>query len=136
MIIVLSTFPNSETAQKCATLIIEKELAACVNMINISNSFYKWEGKIQKHPEFLLLIKTTKKAYLQLEHLIKAQNPNKTPEVIYLEIKGGDAAYLSWLDSSVLSKLLSVPLDLSAMKRTATPLRESASAKKPNTLVK
>lgn len=134
MIIVFSTFPDLVSAEKAASLVIEKEFGACVNLLSISKSFYKWEGKLQIHPEFLLLIKTTKRAYTQLEILLKQNNPNKVPEIIYFEIKGGNDEYLSWIQSSVLSKLLSVPLDLSAIKRIGTPLRESTSAKKPSTL--
>ncbi len=136
MILVLSTYPTRKSAEKAARDIVKKELAACVSIVKIEESVYKWKGKIEVHPEYLLLIKTRKKAYLQLEAFIKHAHPHEVPEVIYLNIKGGNKDYLSWIDSVVLSKALRVPLDLTAMKRASEPSKELRSAKNPNVLSK
>jgi len=134
MIIALSTYPDKKRAEEAAEEIVKKELAACVNIIQIGKSIYKWKGKIEKEGEFLLLIKTTKKAYKQLELFIGETHPYEVPELVYFKIEGGNKNYLSWLDKNVLSRLLTVPLDLRVRKREGTPLRTSIKARKPKTL--
>jgi periplasmic divalent cation tolerance protein len=134
MIIVLSTYPDKEKAEEAAKGIVEEELAACVSIIKIENSFYKWKGKLEAHGEYLLIIKTTKKAYTRLEMYIKEHHPYDVPEILFLKIGGGNKEYIQWMDSMTLSKLLTVPLDLSATKRAPVPVKESTKAKKPRTL--
>jgi periplasmic divalent cation tolerance protein len=134
MILVLSTYPTRKSAEKAAKEIVEKELAACVSMIKIDESVYKWKGRVEIHPEYLLLIKTRKKAYLQLETYIKDNHPHEVPEIIYLSIKGGNKDYLEWIESNVLSKALRVPLDLKTLKRASDPSNELKSARNPDTL--
>ncbi|MBI5222983.1 divalent-cation tolerance protein CutA [Candidatus Micrarchaeota archaeon] len=134
MILVLSAYPDLKSAESMALKLVQKELAACVNIVKSENSVYRWKGKIEMHSEYLLFIKTLPKAYPQLELMIKEGHPYSTPEIIVLEVKGGNTDYVSWIDSTVLSRLLSVPLDFRAIKREGVPERESTSAKKPNTL--
>ena len=134
MIIVLSTYPDRETAAKAAMDLVEKEFAACVSIIRIEDSIYRWRGKIEAHPEFLLLIKTTQKSYPRVEAHIKRTHPHKVPEIVWLEVKGGQKDYLEWIDANSLSKLLRVPLDLTATKRASDPSSELISARKPRTL--
>lgn len=136
MILVLSTFPTRETADGAAMSIVEKELAACVSVVKIEDSVYRWQGKIERHSEYLLLIKTTHKAYQQLELHIKQIHPHKVPEIIFLEVKGGQKDYVQWVGSNTLSKLLRVPLDLTALKRASDPSNELKSARNPSTLSK
>ncbi|MBU0532487.1 divalent-cation tolerance protein CutA [Candidatus Micrarchaeota archaeon] len=128
MKIVLSAYPDKEKAEEVATNLVEKELAACVNVIKVENSIYKWKGKIEKRPEYLLVIKTTEKAYKQLEMYIKQNHPYKVAEILKIDVEGGNTEYIQWIEESVLSKLLRVPLDFRATKRI------SESAKKPRTL--
>lgn len=134
MIIVLSTYPDRKSAEKAAEALVEKELAACVSIVKIEHSVYRWKGKIEKSPEYLLIIKTTQSAYPKLEIQIKKTHPHKVPEIIYFGIKG-QRDYLDWVDGSCKSpaKLLSVPLDFSATRRAAEPSSEFTSAKKPRT---
>ncbi len=136
MIIVLSTYPDRKSADEAAQRLVEKELAACVSIINIEQSVYRWKGKIEKSPEYLLIIKTTEKAYPQLETHIKSTHPHSVPEIAYLEVKGGQKDYLDWVNESCRSsaRLLRVPLDLSALKRASEPPSELRSARKPRTL--
>ena len=102
MIIVLSAYPDRKSAEKSASEIVEKKLAACVSMIAIDRSFYRWKGKVEKHPEYLLLIKTTKKAYARLERQIKKTHPHHVPEIIFIEVKGGQKDYLEWVRKSTI----------------------------------
>jgi periplasmic divalent cation tolerance protein len=136
MIIVLSTYPDKVSAAAAAVELVEKELAACVSMIKIEDSVYRWKGKVESATEYLLLIKTSQRAYPQLERLIKARHPHKVPEIAYVEVKGGSKDYLEWVDASSIPKLLRVPLDLRATRRAAEPSSELTSAKKPRTLSK
>jgi periplasmic divalent cation tolerance protein len=136
MIVALSTYPSRETAEEGARSIVEKELAACVSIIKIEQSVYRWKGNIEIHPEYLLIIKTTPKAYMKLEMHIKETHPHKVPEIIYFEVKGGNKEYIQWVQASTLSKLLRVPLDLTALKRASDPSNELNSAKNPSVLSK
>jgi len=136
MIVVLSTYPDRKSAEEAANMLVEKRLAACVSMVKIEQSVYRWKGKIEKSPEYLLIIKTTEKAYPQLETHIKNTHPHSVPEIAYLEVKGGQKDYLDWVNESCSSSamLLRVPLDLSALKRASEPPKEFKSARKPRTL--
>lgn len=134
MIIVLSTYPDRKTAGEAAEMLVEKELAACASIIKTEQSVYRWKGKLEKTPEYLLIIKTTQKAYQQLETEIRKTHPHKVPEIVYFDIKGGQKDYLEWVESNSLAKLLSVPLDFIATGRAGDPSSELTSAKKPKTL--
>ncbi|HSB47184.1 MAG TPA: divalent-cation tolerance protein CutA [Candidatus Bilamarchaeum sp.] len=134
MIIALSTYPDKQSAAKTAFDLVEKELAACVSVVRIEESIYRWKGKIVSDEEYLLIIKTTSKAYPKLEAQIKDTHPHKVPEIIYLEVKGGQKDYLEWVDRNSISKLLRVPLDLSAVKRASEPSMEERRARKPSVL--
>nr|QNO54451.1 divalent-cation tolerance protein CutA [Methanosarcinales archaeon ANME-1 ERB7] len=134
MIIVLSTYPDRKRAEEAASEIVRKELAACVNVIKVGKSFYRWKGKLESEEEHLLLIKTKMKAYKQLEMFIKEGHPYEVPEIIYFRVEGGHRPYLSWLDKNVLSRLLTVPLDLRVTKRAGVPLKEPIKARKPRTM--
>ncbi len=127
MIIVLTTYPDLKTAKKFARKLVEEELAACINVIKIEQSVYRWKGKIKEGDEYQLVIKTTQKAYKQVEHMIKDNHPYELCEIIWFEVNG-ERNYERWIESDTLTKLLRVPLDLRAFKRKAE------SAKKPKTL--
>ncbi len=133
MLIVLSTYPDRESAAKAAMELVKKELAACVSMIKIEDSVYRWKGKIVSDEEYLLLIKTSKVAYSSLEAHIKKTHPHEVPEIISLEVKGGQKDYLDWVARNSMPKLLKVPLDLRATKRASEPSSELIKAKKPST---
>lgn len=134
MIIVLCTYPDKRKAEDAADSIVEKELAACVSILKIEKSVYRWKGRIERLPEHLLIIKSTRKAYKQLEAFIKSIHPHDVPEIVMLEVKEGNKDYLQWVDSNTLSRLLRVPLDLKATRRASDPSRESTKARKPRAL--
>lgn len=102
MIIVLSTYPNKEKAEAAAKQIIEKKLAACVNAIKIESSTYEWKGEIRKDDEYLLIIKSTEKAYKRLDAFIKEKHSYEVPEIIYYEVKGGNKDYIQWVESNTV----------------------------------
>jgi len=98
--IVLVTLPEKTDAAKFARELLDKKLAACVNMLPSCNSLYWWEGKIEEAKETLLIIKTTKNIFDELLMHIKSIHPYSTPEIISLDITKGNIEYLDWLGAN------------------------------------
>ncbi len=99
-LLVLTTFPNIDTAQQVAKQIVQAKHAACVNIIPQIQSIYMWQGKECNESECLALIKTTEKTYLDLEALILSLHPYELPEIIATQITNGSKDYLTWLKTS------------------------------------
>jgi periplasmic divalent cation tolerance protein len=97
-IIVLITTPNQETSEVIARTLLEKKLAACVNMVAPVSSLYTWEGDINRDEEMLLLVKS-KAALFESELIpaVQAVHPYDVPEIIALPILMGSANYLAWI---------------------------------------
>jgi len=131
MIIVLSTYPDRKSAETAATMMVEQELAACVNIVKIEGSVYRWEGKVVKSGECLLVIKTTN--YRPVESYILKNHPHKVPEIIQLEVSDGSRDYLSWVRGNSAPSPFKVPLERSATRRASRPSRASINARKPRT---
>jgi periplasmic divalent cation tolerance protein len=100
-VIVLTTVENNEDGERLARLLVELELAACVQLLPPMTSIYRWQGKIELASEKLLLIKTTREAFPELETAIKQNHSYQTPELIVLPVEGGSQDYLDWLTVSV-----------------------------------
>jgi periplasmic divalent cation tolerance protein len=100
-LVVLTTVEKIEDGERLAGLLIERELAACVQILPPMISIYRWQGAVERSSEVLLLIKTTCSAYPRLETTIKENHPYQTPEIIALPIEAGSAEYLSWLAALV-----------------------------------
>ena len=96
-LVILSTFPDRESAERMATTLVEERLAACVNLVPGLTSIYRWQGTLRREPEYLLLIKTTAARFTQVRERIRALHPYEVPEIIALPIRDGDPAYLNWL---------------------------------------
>lgn len=99
-LLVLCTFPNAEEARQIGTLLVDLQVAACVNLVPQIESIYRWEGAIKTEPEVLALIKTTVNNYREVEARIQKLHPYKTPEVIALPIDRGSSAYLGWISEN------------------------------------
>jgi len=104
--IILCTCPQQEFAQNLAEKLVAEKLAACVNIIPQILSIYRWQGVIEKAPEFLLLIKTTASHYVAIEALIQQLHPYNTPEIISLPVVQGSSAYLTYLQQNLREELL------------------------------
>jgi periplasmic divalent cation tolerance protein len=102
--IVLTTLGSIEDAQRFANLLVERGLAACVNIVGPIRSVYRWQGKVHDDPEYLLLIKTTAERAQELEAVFAELHSYDLPERVELSIVGGSASYLSWLSDQVGSK--------------------------------
>jgi periplasmic divalent cation tolerance protein len=99
--LVLSTAGSKEEAHKIARALVERRLAACVNIIPQVESVYRWQGKVEESQEFLLLIKTFGTAFGRVCETIKELHSYQTPECISFSIEDGSLACLKWIDESV-----------------------------------
>jgi len=96
-IVVLVTCGFEEEALKIAHSLVEERLAACVNLVSPVRSIYRWEEKIWDEKEWLLIIKTQKNRFEELEKRVKALHSYSVPEIIGLPIIKGSSPYLEWL---------------------------------------
>jgi len=101
--VVLVTCPPGGTAQSIAKLLIEKDLAACVNILPKVTSIYKWKGEVCQEEEQLCLIKTSAARWPQLEVAIRKAHPYELPEIIAVPVTEGLQEYLAWVKESVVS---------------------------------
>jgi len=96
-IVVLVTCGSEEEALRIANALVEGHLAACVNLVSPIRSIYRWEGKIWDEKEWLLIIKTQKKRFQELEKKVKSLHSYSVPEIISLPIVEGSLSYLKWI---------------------------------------
>ena len=106
-VIIFFSCPDQNSAKKLAHELVEKNLAACVNIIPKIESIYKWQGKIEKGKEILLIIKTKQDLYKKVEEFIIKNHPYDCPEIIMLPIKQGSEEYLRWLEDNLCSNIVS-----------------------------
>jgi periplasmic divalent cation tolerance protein len=99
--IVLTTVGLHQRAEELALALVERRLAACVNIIGPIRSVYHWQGAVQNEQEYLLLIKTTADRIADLAAAFTELHPFELPERVELDISGGSAAYLSWVMQQV-----------------------------------
>lgn len=97
MLIVLTTTPNVEEAEKLAEKIVAEKLAACVQILPPITSVYFWAGEVRKEPEYLLLIKTLAANFANLEKFIQAHHSYDVPEIVALDVKDVSESYLNWI---------------------------------------
>ena len=101
-LVVLVTCGSRLEAKKIARAVVEKRLAACVNVVTSPvESVYRWKGKIQSAQEFLLIVKTTARRCEALRAEILRLHSYDVPEIIVLAVKSGSKPYLQWVKSSV-----------------------------------
>ena len=98
-IVIFVTASSEEEAEKIAQSLVEKRLVACVNIIKDVQSVFRWKGKILDEKELLLIIKTRKKLYKNVEEEVKNLHAYEVPEIIALPIISGSKDYLYWIDS-------------------------------------
>lgn len=98
--IVLSTAGSEDEARKIAQHLVERRLAACVNIVPKIESVYRWQGKVESSQEWLLLIKTDAKRFPAVSLAIRELHSYDLPECIVLSIEDGSAEYLQWLADS------------------------------------
>jgi periplasmic divalent cation tolerance protein len=96
-LLVLTNLPDRQAAEVLAEALIEKRLAACVNILAPCRSVYRWKDAVQHDEEHPVLIKTTAERYAVLELAIRASHPYELPEIIAVPIERGLPEYLGWV---------------------------------------
>jgi periplasmic divalent cation tolerance protein len=99
--VVLTTAGSADEARRIAAALVERKLAACVNIFPKVVSVYRWKGKLEEAEEWMLLIKTTAVAFERVRETIKELHSYDVPECICLSIDDGSPEYLKWLEESV-----------------------------------
>lgn len=95
--IALSTAGSADEAQRLARMLVERRLAACVNIIPGVRSVYRWKGKVEDVEEAMLVIKTSRSQAAALQAALQEGHTYDLPEFLLLPVSGGGAAYLAWL---------------------------------------
>lgn len=99
--VVLTTAGSAEEANKIAEALVERRLAACVNVVGPIASVYRWKEKVERAQEWLLVIKTTAGVADTVGDAIKELHSYELPECVVLPIDGGSEAYLEWVGENV-----------------------------------
>jgi periplasmic divalent cation tolerance protein len=102
--IVLTTTSSEEEARRIARHLVDRRLAACVNIVPQVASIYRWQGKVEEAQEWLLVVKTTAVAFERVREAIAELHSYELPECICLTIEDGSPNYLQWIAESVLAK--------------------------------
>lgn len=98
--LVLCTFPDAVTARQIGTVLVEKQLAACVNLIPAVESIYRWQGRVETAAEVLAIFKTRAAVFPELERELAALHPYDVPEIVAIEPAAVLENYASWVTES------------------------------------
>src|SRR5690349_1281186 len=96
-LLVLTNLPERAAAERLADMLIEKRLAACVNILAPCRSVYRWKDAVQHDEEHPMLIKTTAERYPAMEKALREGHPYELPEIIAVPISQGLPDYLAWV---------------------------------------
>lgn len=97
--VVLSSAGSREQASALARALVERGLAACVNVVGPVRSVYRWKGSIADEEEHLLLVKTREDLAPRVAAAVRELHSYELPEILVLPVRGGDPDYLAWLAS-------------------------------------
>ena len=100
-IVVMITSPDREEARRIADALLEKRQAACVGIYPQGESFFRWQGKLDRAEEFLLIAKTAGDLLEPLIATVQSLHSYEVPEIVALPIAGGSREYLDWLAGEV-----------------------------------
>lgn len=95
--IVLCTFPDAAVARQIGTVLVERQLAACVNLIAGVESVYRWQGKVESAAEVLAVFKTSAAVSPEFEAALAALHPYDVPEIVAIEPASVAQNYAAWL---------------------------------------
>lgn len=97
VLLVFTTLPDAESADRVARQLVEKRVAACVNRLPPCVSTYRWRGEVETASEVPLLIKTSRETYPLLERALRTIHPYEVPEIVAVPVQAGLPAYLEWV---------------------------------------
>jgi periplasmic divalent cation tolerance protein len=101
---VFTTVEKREEADRIASSVVNRRVAACAQVVGPIRSTYWWKGKVEQAEEWLLMMKTREDLFSALEKEIKAIHSYEVPEIIALPIVAGSASYLQWIDEATTSR--------------------------------
>lgn len=101
VLLVISTFPDIAVARQIGTLLVEKQLAACVNLLPGAESIYRWQGKVETANEVLAIFKTTQQGFPKFERELGRLHPYDVPEIVAIEPEAVAGSYLAWVLENV-----------------------------------
>jgi periplasmic divalent cation tolerance protein len=104
-IVVLTTTETQKDGEWLAHMLVERGLAACVQVLPQMKSVYRWQDHVERSNETLLLIKTTRHGYHDVEEAIRKNHHYQTPEIVALPVIAGSSSYLEWLTEAVREPL-------------------------------
>ena len=101
IVVILSTAPDADTANRLAQGLVENRLAACVNIMPDIRSIYRWQGTVQNESEIMMVIKSTQQSFAAVETWLQEHHPYDEPELLALPVGQGSNTYLDWVDDNV-----------------------------------
>ena len=101
VILAISSFPSPEVARQIGTELVERQYAACIQLVPGAESIYRWEGKVCHEAETIALIKTTRGALPALAAALRAHHPYQCPELLAFPAEFGLPDYLDWVSTGV-----------------------------------
>lgn len=101
-ILILSTASSLEEAEAIARLLVGQKIAACVNILPAVRSVYRWKGEVEDATEVMLLIKSRRELFAQIQTAIKGAHSYEVPEIISVPVDAGWQPYLDWIDDETI----------------------------------
>jgi periplasmic divalent cation tolerance protein len=101
VVMVLTTAPDAEAADRIGTALVDERLAACANLVHGVSSIFRWKGEIHRETETLVVLKTTASRLSDLRGRLVELHPYELPEVIALDVREGHPPYLDWVRAEV-----------------------------------
>jgi len=102
-VVVFISCASEKEAENIARILLKEQLAACINMLPAITSFFSWQGKVQREKEVLMIVKSLKSVFNDLEKTVKKHHSYEIPEIIVLPITDGAKDYLDWIRESTRS---------------------------------
>ncbi len=102
LLLVFCTFPDIEKARQIGTLLVESQLAACVNLLPAVESIYRWKGSIEKAEETLAIFKTNRASFPSFEIRLRELHPYDVPEIAAVSPEQVNPSYANWVRSELL----------------------------------
>ena len=96
-VFVYTTWPSTVEAEKAGRSLVERRLAACVNILPGMVSVYRWEGKLERSEEAVMIVKTRASLAREVEAAVKAAHPDTTPAILVMPLEGVEQGYFAWL---------------------------------------
>ena len=104
-LIVITNAPDRDVALRIAHALVERKLAACVNILAECASVYRWKDKLETATEVPLLIKTRAAIYDEVEAAIRSLHPYELPEIVAVPVGRGLPAYLEWVNNQTVTEI-------------------------------